>query len=169
MIRWRFTFKGNWTASWCGRRATVYRDRKGRWRTVISTDYELDSEFFDHTWKDAEIAKQWAEEALRLRGGQAEGEEGKPTPPPPEREQTAAPVYVAWKAGMQRPANTLPAWAVTLGVEAPLTLERVKTAYRAAAKRAHPDRGGTEEAMARINAAWKEAQQYLVVVLGVTL
>lgn len=38
-------------------------------------------------------------------------------------------------------------------------LERIRAQYRAAARSAHPDRGGSHEAMRDVNAAWDAAQR----------
>ena len=45
--------------------------------------------------------------------------------------------------------------ARVLRVSLPATAEEVKTAYRAAVLRAHPDRGGREEDMRRVNLAYE--------------
>lgn len=41
------------------------------------------------------------------------------------------------------------------------TLDELKKAYRAAAKKAHPDLGGSDEAMKQVNAAYDEAVERL--------
>lgn len=52
-------------------------------------------------------------------------------------------------------------WREVLGMQGVVvpTLEAVKAAYRAAATVAHPDKGGSDSAMAEVNAAYAEAQQ----------
>jgi hypothetical protein len=42
-----------------------------------------------------------------------------------------------------------------LGLRQPVTLERIKTAYRNKAREHHPDHGGSDEAMARVNDAYE--------------
>jgi hypothetical protein len=53
------------------------------------------------------------------------------------------------------PASTQPReWWITLGFDAPpASMDVVEAAYRERAKRAHPDAGGTHEAMVALNAA----------------
>jgi hypothetical protein len=60
-------------------------------------------------------------------------------------------------------AGTLPWWAAELGfgTTAGLTLEDVTEAYRRLAFERHPDRGGSDEAMARLNRAVEEARTAL--------
>lgn len=41
------------------------------------------------------------------------------------------------------------------------TLDAARQAYRMAASQAHPDKGGTNEQMARVNRAWEDAQKEL--------
>ena len=50
-----------------------------------------------------------------------------------------------------------PGWAEVLGVTPPCTLAQAKRAFRAAAKVAHPDSGGTEEKFRRVKAAFDAA------------
>lgn len=50
-------------------------------------------------------------------------------------------------------------WHLVLGVSPHADLETIETAYRVAAFKAHPDRGGTHEAMTRINAARDAARR----------
>lgn len=50
-------------------------------------------------------------------------------------------------------------WTEVLGLSANATKEQIDTAYRSAAKTAHPDAGGSEEAMAELNQAKREALQ----------
>lgn len=51
-------------------------------------------------------------------------------------------------------------WWAVLGCEPTATLEQARVAYRKAASAAHPDRpGGSEDQMARVNAAWERAQE----------
>jgi DnaJ-class molecular chaperone len=48
-----------------------------------------------------------------------------------------------------------------LGLAPGATKEEVEAAYRAAAKAAHPDQGGTDEAMAEVNAARDRIKAFL--------
>jgi hypothetical protein len=50
-------------------------------------------------------------------------------------------------------------WYSVLGVKHDATFEQAKAAYLEKAKRAHPDMGGTNEAMHTLNAAWDQARQ----------
>lgn len=54
-------------------------------------------------------------------------------------------------------------WRDVLGMsnDGPQTLDRARDLYRQLASVNHPDRGGSAEKMAEINAAWTEAQQAL--------
>lgn len=54
-------------------------------------------------------------------------------------------------------------WWVILGVSPNATLEEVEEAFRAAALRSHPDRGGTHEEMARLSEARRAARAALTV------
>lgn len=53
-------------------------------------------------------------------------------------------------------------WWHVLGVPRASTIDDARTAYRKLASENHPDRGGDAGAMAAINKAWAEAQEYLV-------
>lgn len=55
----------------------------------------------------------------------------------------------------------LPEWAAVLELRLPVRPEDVKGAYRALAKKYHPDTGGTEELMQRLNSARAQAAAYL--------
>lgn len=50
-------------------------------------------------------------------------------------------------------------WWEVLGVERTASLVEARAAYRRAASAAHPDRGGSDERMAAVNRAWKQAQE----------
>jgi hypothetical protein len=54
-----------------------------------------------------------------------------------------------------------PAFAVTLGLLPPYTMDDVKRAYREKVKDAHPDRGGDQKTFERIQTAFEEAGEYL--------
>ena len=43
----------------------------------------------------------------------------------------------------------------------PHTLERIRAAYRARSREAHPDAGGSDAAFVRLRAAYEEARAYL--------
>lgn len=50
-------------------------------------------------------------------------------------------------------------WWEVLGVARTASLDDLRAAYRRAASAAHPDRGGSNDQMARVNAAWAKAQE----------
>lgn len=52
------------------------------------------------------------------------------------------------------PVATDEHWSRVLNVPSHASTEDVKQAYRRAASSAHPDKGGSNELMARVNAAW---------------
>jgi hypothetical protein len=54
-----------------------------------------------------------------------------------------------------------PAFAVTLGLLPPYSMDDVKRAYRDKVKDAHPDRGGDRDMFERIQTAFEEAGEYL--------
>jgi DnaJ-domain-containing protein 1 len=58
----------------------------------------------------------------------------------------------------QEPA---PPWKEALGVSSNASEQEIKHAYRAAARRAHPDAGGSHEEMAALNRAFAEALNHL--------
>lgn len=43
----------------------------------------------------------------------------------------------------------------TLGVDRAASMDEIKTAYRAKARKAHPDRGGSEQEMIELNVAYR--------------
>ena len=53
-----------------------------------------------------------------------------------------------------------PHWAAVLGVDPPFGLAKVRDAYRARSKAAHPDAGGTHAEFVRLRAAYEEARDY---------
>ncbi len=57
--------------------------------------------------------------------------------------------------------------AAVLGIRWPCTLEQMNTAYRSAAMAAHPDRGGSNEAMSKINQARDALMKHLAPVRNV--
>lgn len=52
-------------------------------------------------------------------------------------------------------------WATILGVAPPFSPERIRAAYRARSREAHPDAGGSNAAFVRLQAAYEEAKAYL--------
>ena len=54
----------------------------------------------------------------------------------------------------------MPRWAIVLGIEPPFRTDRVREAYRALSKAAHPDAGGSHAAFLRLQAAYDEAREY---------
>lgn len=63
--------------------------------------------------------------------------------------------YMALPAPGQTTAET---WWVVLGVAHNATFDQIRDAYRDKARVAHPDNGGSNDAMARINNAWDQAR-----------
>ncbi len=57
-----------------------------------------------------------------------------------------------------------PHWASVLGVAPPFSTDRVRDAYRALSKAAHPDAGGSHAAFIRLQAAYDEAREYCRIV-----
>lgn len=53
----------------------------------------------------------------------------------------------------QTAQQRMPWWCDVLGVSPTATSAQINTAYKSKAKRAHPDRGGSEDAMKRLNIA----------------
>ncbi len=69
-----------------------------------------------------------------------------------------------WTTNPHPPADgrgAAPGWAEVLGVSLPCTLAQAKRAFRSAAKTAHPDSGGSDEAFRRVTAAFAAASQHL--------
>lgn len=58
------------------------------------------------------------------------------------------------------PGGPPPPWAALLGLSPPFDLDRVRAAYRARSRAAHPDAGGTEAEFVRLRAAYEEALAY---------
>lgn len=54
-----------------------------------------------------------------------------------------------------------PAWYNVLGVPVTATIEQARSAYIAMAQAAHPDKGGSNEAMHVLNSAWDQARKAL--------
>jgi hypothetical protein len=80
-----------------------------------------------------------------------------------ERFGTAAMVEASWAAfeapSLPERSPAAPSWWQVLGVAQDAPTEVVEAAYRALAAKHHPDRGGSHEAMARLNAAIEAARK----------
>lgn len=59
------------------------------------------------------------------------------------------------------PAGGSESWWNVLGVPFDAPLHAAEAAYRTLVRKAHPDRGGSDEAMVRLNVAIREARQLL--------
>jgi len=86
--------------------------------------------------------------------------------PPPEPSQGVWKEYSRWKrweakedARIRREQNQTPRERrlAVLGLKRSATIDQIKAAYRSKARECHPDHGGSDEAMGRIN----EAYEYL--------
>lgn len=77
-----------------------------------------------------------------------------------ERYGTTAMIESAWSAFEVKslPATLTEPWHIVLGVAADCPVEVAEAAYRTLAKKAHPDVGGSQAAMARLNHAVEEAR-----------
>lgn len=96
--------------------------------------------------QEAEERARQAEEAARGRrasAGSSSSRRRKAPPPPPAE----GPLW----------------WLAELRISAPFTADAVRQAYRRLAFNAHPDRGGTHEAMVRLNRARDAALAFLSV------
>lgn len=116
-------------------------------RTVFKT-----GEFVE----DAELGKRFAaafkksfEGFFTVNGLEYEGRRQEPQPPPPKPTPppTMEPVRIV-------SARARAAYAV-LGIPVSSSPEETRSAYRALAMRLHPDLGGDEQAMKRLNAAYE--------------
>ncbi len=58
------------------------------------------------------------------------------------------------------PASGVPHWASVLGIDSPFRVSKVRDAYRARSKSAHPDAGGSHVEFVRLQAAYEEARDY---------
>ena len=80
-------------------------------------------------------------------------------------EQIAPPLHttILYQLGFlpMNEAPLLPEWAAVLELRLPIRPEDVKGAYRTLAKKHHPDTGGSEEQMQRLNSARAQATAYL--------
>ncbi len=69
-----------------------------------------------------------------------------------------------WISGLKAlpPAHSVPNWCLVFGFTefVPASMEQVDTAYRRLAQSLHPDKGGSETAMANLNGAREEARGY---------
>jgi hypothetical protein len=57
-------------------------------------------------------------------------------------------------------SSGVPHWSVVLGVDPPFSAGKVREAYRARSKLAHPDAGGSHVDFVRLRAAYEEARDY---------
>jgi DnaJ-class molecular chaperone len=57
-------------------------------------------------------------------------------------------------------AKQVPLWTKVLGVSEAASVSGIKTAFHRKAKRAHPDMGGSNAAMAALNRAFDDAMIY---------
>jgi hypothetical protein len=71
-------------------------------------------------------------------------------------------LYADHFEGDGQPTTTsgTPHWASVLRVEPPFHLEKIKEAYRARSKAAHPDAGGSHQDFIKLQAAYDEARDY---------
>ena len=80
-------------------------------------------------------------------------------------EQIAPPLHttILYQLGFlpMHEAPPRPEWAAVLELRLPIRPEDVKGAYRTLAKKHHPDTGGSEEQMQRLNSARAQATAYL--------
>ena len=58
------------------------------------------------------------------------------------------------------PADGPPAWAAVLGVDPPFTADRIRRAYRAKSRLAHPDAGGSHADFIRLRRAYERARRH---------
>lgn len=78
-----------------------------------------------------------------------------------ERQRQYQQYYQQYHQAYTPPPARLSPWRQTLGITATATLPEAERAFRALAKRAHPDLGGSVEAMTALNAAITEARRSL--------
>lgn len=62
-------------------------------------------------------------------------------------------------AALPPPSSSQRSWYDILGIAGTEDIEKIEEIYREKAKKAHPDNGGSAEAMAELNAAIKEARK----------
>lgn len=78
------------------------------------------------------------------------------------RHGTLALVRATFQGFLALPAPAAKSWRETLGVEGVPSAQELQQAYRRASSAAHPDRpGGSNDAMAAINAAYDQAKKAL--------
>lgn len=65
----------------------------------------------------------------------------------------------AYAAAMARHTPAKPWWCEALGIQANATVDQISNAYKTLAKSAHPDRGGSDDAMKRLNVARSAAMK----------
>lgn len=59
------------------------------------------------------------------------------------------------------PGETSRDWRMILELNGGATLDKARESYRRLASMRHPDKGGSDDAMAELNGAWRDAQQAL--------
>jgi hypothetical protein len=64
------------------------------------------------------------------------------------------------KPGHASSPSGVPHWADVLGVDPPFSVAKIREAYRARSKSAHPDAGGSHVDFVRLRAAYEEARDY---------
>ncbi len=79
-----------------------------------------------------------------------------PRPPRPSRARRARN-----RPRQPEPPQAAPEWARLLGLRLPCTVDDARRAFRARAKKAHPDGGGTHEGFLALGAAFAEATRVL--------
>lgn len=162
---WRQSFKG-YVTSYREVRAVVFMPyrRPYRWNVVV------DDEFMPRRYGHLDAAIQVAEERLRQLSGAPPALDfdrhflrdvppwRRDVPPPPPGARQRGPLH--GRAPKPAPPPK-PSWAVALGLDGagPWSAAEVRAAWLRLAKQHHPDRGGTLEAMQRINAAYEAAQK----------
>jgi DnaJ-class molecular chaperone len=67
------------------------------------------------------------------------------------KEECGKRIFNEWYRTHFSPAS----WYAMLGLAPPVTVDQVKAAYRRKARECHPDHGGSDGAMAQINAAYE--------------
>lgn len=70
-------------------------------------------------------------------------------------------LYPEFLEPLQRNGATgfAPSWAITLGVVAPFNVEKIRAAFRAKSRNAHPDTGGTQAEFIRLREAYEQAMK----------
>jgi len=71
--------------------------------------------------------------------------------------------FAGWQMALPAPGSVKRSWREVLGYSATAALSEtaIKSAYKTAAKKTHPDQGGSHDAMAEVNRAHDEAMKEL--------